>query len=812
MNGSGSADADADARDPETQGQTDPLSMVTQLTASREAMSTLGSALAGPIMESLRAAGVIAAPGQPRMHQVAGSVQQPPWPSYAPEHAGFQTRAPCSSHLQIPMYDSLPMCGYTAQPPPPRPTHPNVGPTPPSDPMPQQQMGPGPSDSGPSQPGSSRQSCSSVMEDEEEEEGEDLQLHPGWDDELEQAGEGEVDDTIATFVRECVAKPASNQQRKKWIDAYPLPKLQEISLPQMDMTLRLLVSKEVLSHDLWLKKLQALSMDAAGPLIHLLQQQVEGPHADPEVTTAVKQALSLMGNFFARLTKERRRKALLGLNKDLAHMADEDFEATGVLFGVGAIDRIEKRSGVLKSLRRVKQPFRGAVRRGKAYLGTAKRLASKSPVSEAISATRSSAIPLTPKRQEEGGKGQEGCSRMGVPQEAAPCLLSEGREEGHSPKAPSEGAKPLHQSYCTYQSIDTIISTPSQEERAVEPTPTSSWILATTRPLWARQPDIEPPLPPIMVEGRVLAGRLRLFLRNWQSLTKDSWVLSTIRGYEIPLFQTPSQKHPPVSVVSREENSLYLRRGSVTSREGCNRSDKGQPTGGFFLHIFTVPKKGGERRPIINLKGLNRFVAHNHFKMEGIPTLRDLITPGDFMFKLDLKDAYFTVPIHPSHRKYLRFRWKGEVYQFTCLPFGLSTAPHTFTKITKPVVSFLRGRGIRMVIYLDDMLFLHQEVGELVKIRHLTLDLLEGLGFLVNYQKSELSPSQCLNFLGFTINSKTMQILLPSGKVQQAVQEAQSVLQKQVVSARTLAHLIGIFSATIPAVLPAHCITGDSRP
>ena len=47
----------------------------------------------------------------------------------------------------------------------------------------------------------------------------------------------------------------------------------------------------------------------------------------------------------------------MGLNKDLAHMADEDFESTGVLFGVGAIDRIEKRSGVLESLRRVKQPF-----------------------------------------------------------------------------------------------------------------------------------------------------------------------------------------------------------------------------------------------------------------------------------------------------------------------------------------------------------------------------------------------------------------------------------------------------------------------
>ncbi len=50
---------------------------------------------------------------------------------------------------------------------------------------------------------------------------------------------------------------------------------------------------------------------------------------DPEVSQAVKHSLSLMGNFFARLTKERRRKVLLRLHKDLARMADEDFAEVG---------------------------------------------------------------------------------------------------------------------------------------------------------------------------------------------------------------------------------------------------------------------------------------------------------------------------------------------------------------------------------------------------------------------------------------------------------------------------------------------------
>ena len=41
--------------------------------------------------------------------------------------------------------------------------------------------------------------------------------------------------------------------------------------------------------------------------------------------------------------------------------------------------------------------------------------------------------------------------------------------------------------------------------------------------------------------------------------------------------------------------------------------------------IFLVPKKGSRHRPIINLKKLNEFVPHHHFKMEGIHMLKDLL-------------------------------------------------------------------------------------------------------------------------------------------------------------------------------------------
>jgi len=61
-------------------------------------------------------------------------------------------------------------------------------------------------------------------------------------------------------------------------------------------------------------------------------------------------------------------------------------------------------------------------------------------------------------------------------------------------------------------------------------------------------------------------------------------------------------------------------------------------------------------RPVINLKQLNKWVETPHFKMEGIQTLRDQLKTGDWMVKVDLKDAYFTISIHKAHQQYSDFR------------------------------------------------------------------------------------------------------------------------------------------------------------
>ena len=139
---------------------------------------------------------------------------------------------------------------------------------------------------------------------------------------------------------------------------------------------------------------------------------------------------------------------------------------------------------------------------------------------------------------------------------------------------------------------------------------------------------------------------------------------------------------------------------------------------------------------MINLKQLNTFVKTEHFKLESIHMLKDLLKPGNWMAKVDLKDAYFMVPIAKRDKKFLRFSWEGTTYEFNCLPFGLSSAPWVFTKTTRPAVTMLRKLGLRLIVYIDDILIM-AESPQLLRDHVMGLTyLLENLGFVINYTKS----------------------------------------------------------------------------
>ncbi|KZS01590.1 Uncharacterized protein APZ42_001707, partial [Daphnia magna] len=222
--------------------------------------------------------------------------------------------------------------------------------------------------------------------------------------------------------------------------------------------------------------------------------------------------------------------------------------------------------------------------------------------------------------------------------------------------------------------------------------------------------------------------------------------------------------------------------------------------------IFLIPKRSGGYRPIINLKSLNTFLTQHKFKMEGISTVRHTIREGDWLAKLDLKDAYLTVPIFTDHRKFLRFQWGRDLFEFVSLPFGLSSAPWAFSKLLRVVVAYLRKYGLRLIIYLDDILVVASTQAEARRAVSQVRSLLESLGFMINIEKSVEEPVQSLEYIGLFIDTLAMKLILPERKRLDICRLCKAALKTSFLSRKDLEKILGNLNWATAAVnfAPAH--------
>jgi hypothetical protein len=123
----------------------------------------------------------------------------------------------------------------------------------------------------------------------------------------------------------------------------------------------------------------------------------------------------------------------------------------------------------------------------------------------------------------------------------------------------------------------------------------------------------------------------------------------------------------------------------------------------FISNIFIRPKKDGKIRIILNLKQFNdSFMENIHFKMETLQHAINSMRKNCFFASVDLSEAFYSIPIRMQDRKYFRFIYNGQEYQFTALVMGLTTSPRVFTKVMKPVFASLRGKGHISLAYIDD--------------------------------------------------------------------------------------------------------------
>ena len=161
--------------------------------------------------------------------------------------------------------------------------------------------------------------------------------------------------------------------------------------------------------------------------------------------------------------------------------------------------------------------------------------------------------------------------------------------------------------------------------------------------------------------------------------------------------------------VSAFQHSSFVN-DSILELIASNRIQEIQSPAYVTSPLSVVCQATGKNRLILDLSQLNKYVKKDHFKIDDWKIAIQYFQSDALLFSFDLKSGYHHVEIDPQYHKYLDFSWSIDgvqrYFQFTVLPFGLSSAPWIFTKIMKPLLTHWRSCGILIVLYLDDGLIL----------------------------------------------------------------------------------------------------------
>lgn len=197
----------------------------------------------------------------------------------------------------------------------------------------------------------------------------------------------------------------------------------------------------------------------------------------------------------------------------------------------------------------------------------------------------------------------------------------------------------------------------------------------------------------------------------------------------------------------------------------------------FWCPMFTV-EQHDKHRLIFDLRAFNQFGLDPHFKMETIADVPTFAAGGRFMCKLDLRSAFWQYPVNSELASYLGTsdpRDPTNLYQWQCLPMGLARSPLVWSATMGRFVNAWRKAGLRVMIYIDDILIVSDTVNELASAVEAVVHDLIDAGIRISSSKSFIAPFRVLDFLGLTVNLTEQAFVIPDTKLQRIALDARQI-------------------------------------
>jgi len=220
----------------------------------------------------------------------------------------------------------------------------------------------------------------------------------------------------------------------------------------------------------------------------------------------------------------------------------------------------------------------------------------------------------------------------------------------------------------------------------------------------------------------------------------------------------------------------------------------------WFTLSKLEPDGSTKVRLILDCRTLNQYFAPTKFRMDHWGVIFPYLRKGWLGGKIDLKHAYFHVPLSQSLKPYICIQVGEKYFQLQSASFGISSLPMLWQKLMQTFQRLWHKKGLLTFIYLDDILVLANSSLKLQKDLDYMVECLQAAGLTINLGKSVLHPSQQLVHLGFLLDLKGGVLLTPEHKLKDLVKHLLNLKNMSEITPRKLSVVLGILMSHLMAM------------
>ena len=320
-----------------------------------------------------------------------------------------------------------------------------------------------------------------------------------------------------------------------------------------------------------------------------------------------------------------------------------------------------------------------------------------------------------------------------------------------------------------------------REEKASQPAAVTPQAATTAAVSLRKGVGGSPHAPPVIALSALVAAAC--FPCPGGSVTR-SFVL--LRSASTPLSKTDKPHSEAEILVATQVLADYQQVGAVLPVSGEHAT--------HWVPWFVISKaehNTTKHRLISDCRELNHFFVPQNFRLDNLHQIFPYQKKGWWAANLDLKDAYFHLPLPDTLKRFLTMKVGDQFWEFQAGCFGLSIMQKVFMQFMGVLEKKWRKKGIICFIYLDDILVLGCLALQVQSHLAIIVQDLCQAGFKLNLPKCTLHPVQVLKHLGMVLDLQSGHLKVCPEKMKALRKELGKLLTTPLLTCRKMSAILG---------------------